>query len=54
MCISVTLSCLSATVRALGSTGVSGGLIASLNSTVGKIVKGLEENIKGFKYCLKY
>lgn len=54
MCVCGIVLSLSATVTALGSSDVSGGLIASLNGIVGKIVKGLEENIKGFKYCLKY
>lgn len=54
MCFCHIVLSLSAAVRALGSSGVSGGLIASLNRIVGKIVKGLEENIKEFKYCLRY
>lgn len=45
---------LTAVVRALGNSDVSMGLIGSLNSIVGQIVKGLEENVKGFMYHLKY
>lgn len=50
----VSWSCLTAVVRALGNSDVSMGLIGSLNSIVGQIVKGLEENVKGFMYHLKY